>query len=157
VLPIGFTAQACCLLAVATGNGPGSGSAQISLALQQTGRYADPVGRLVTDGPLVLDYANARVDASQNALMIPNVGSDPAALVNAMVWFRSDQGTLNIRSNGATRQIGASAGFLDPQAQIDDLTLRFHALLRVLYDILGDDLSNDDMLADDLDQALAEA
>lgn len=100
--PAGFAGPASCLLAIVV-----SGSTAItSLAQGWTARACS--GRVVTDGPLVLDYANNVVDASGAALKIPSGTADPAVPgTGVYIWFRTDTSEIGVSINGTVKHTAA--------------------------------------------------
>jgi hypothetical protein len=102
VLPTSFDARMCCLLCKAVAV---AGAVTITTTLQQTARYADATNRLVREGPLTIDYANAVVDVSTGALRIPSVTADPTVPgTGTYLWFRSDTLQMCVSVSGTIKR-----------------------------------------------------
>ncbi len=100
-LPSGFDATTAVLLTTATAT---SSTASVSNTGQHIARQVDRSNRVVTDGPLKLDYANAVVDASNSALRIPSFSSDPSVPgTGTFIWFNSTSGQAKVSVNGTVQ------------------------------------------------------
>lgn len=108
--PAGFDSTSACILCVGI-----AGSSTITLVsgAQQSARSID--GRVVTDGPLILDYGNGFVDASAAiAFKVPGVTSDPSVPGSGVyLWYRTDTNVLRASVSGSVTTIG-STGSLGP-------------------------------------------
>jgi len=83
-----------------------TGVITLTNALQHLARQVNHSTRQVTDGPMVLDYANGIVDVSAAIFRLPEVTSDPSVPgTGAYVWYRSDLSVLKASIDGSVTEL----------------------------------------------------
>ena len=98
--PSGYDGTNSCLIA----QGTASGGTMTLAGGQHKGRQLDHTNRTVKDGPLLIDYANAVVDASAGALRIPSFSSDPSVpATGTYIWFNTSTNTAKVSVNGTVQ------------------------------------------------------